>query len=29
MNQHREAKKLIENEDDTDLAADFDNANAA
>ena len=29
MNQHREAKKLIENQDDTDLAADFDNANAA
>lgn len=29
MNQHREAAKLIADDDDIDLAADFDNANAA
>jgi len=29
MNQNREAMKLIADDDDVDLAADFDNANAA
>ena len=29
MNQHREAAKLLADDDDIDLAADFDNANAA
>jgi hypothetical protein len=29
MNQHREAAKLVADDDDIDLAADFDNANAA
>jgi len=29
MNQHREAMKLVADDDDIDLASDFDNANAA
>ena len=29
MNQHREAAKLLADDGDIDLAADFDNANAA